>query len=430
MNMLFRVGLTLLTLSFADADPNQNALKRHAAIGLSVGKADHGVAVLKVIEGGAGAAAGVQAGDIIESVDGRGVVETGDFVSEIGRHLGGDAVELAIARGANRLTQRVTLKPRSYETSPYAEILYESVAVRGALRRTIVSRPKSAGRHPVMVLMGGLGCYSVDNEDPSSGYGRIVAEFQRRDFVTLRVEKTGQGDSEGPACNDASATPQLEADGYVAGIRALKRRDFVDPERIFVLAHSLGPMIGSLALPQVRVAGFIAVETVGTSWYEYDIERVRLQESLGDEPREEVERSVREYEACSHRFFVEKEKPGDLLKRPGCARVLAPLAAVPATYMQAVQDISLPAQWKSVDVPVLVIYGTASPVTTAHQNEYLTETINRLHPNRATYVEVPGMGHDFARYESQRDYHLHYQEPHPFHTGFFDAVFAWMGALD
>jgi uncharacterized protein len=218
--------------------------------------------------------------------------------------------------------------------------------------------------------------------------------------VTLRVEKTSEGDSEGPACNASAATPQLEAEGYVAGIRALKKHDFVDPDRIFVFAHSLGPLIGSLALPQEKVAGFVAVETVGTSWYEYDIERVRLQMSLGNAPPDEVERSVREYEACSHKFFVEKEKPEELLKRPGCARVLEPLAAVPSTYMQAIQDINLGAQWKNVDVPVLVIYGTSSSVTTARQNQYLAETINRLHPGRATYVEVPGMGHDFARYES------------------------------
>jgi uncharacterized protein len=424
--MLFRVALTLFTLSFADADD----LKRHSGIGLAVEKADHGVAVLQVIEGGAGAAAGVRVADVIESVNGRAVAETRDFVSEIGRRFGGDVVELGIARGAQRITQQVTLKPRIYETSPNAGILYESVTVRGALRRTIVSRPKTPGRHPAVVLMGGLGCYSVDNEDPSTGYGRILAEFQRRDFVTLRVEKTGEGDSQGPACNDPLATPQLEAEGFMAGIRALKKRDFVDPNRIFVFAHSLGPLIGSLVLPQEKVAGFVAVETVGTSWYEYDIERTRLQMSLGDKPPDEVERSVREYEVCSHRFFVDKEKPEELLKRPGCAQVLEPLAAVPATYMQAIQDINLGAQWRNVDVPVLVIYGTSSSVTTARQNQYLTDTINRLHPGRATYVEVPGMGHDFARYESQRDYHRHYQEPHPFHTGIFDAVFTWMATLD
>jgi hypothetical protein len=42
--MLFRVALSLLALSFADADD----LKRHSGIGLAVEKVDHGVAVLQV----------------------------------------------------------------------------------------------------------------------------------------------------------------------------------------------------------------------------------------------------------------------------------------------------------------------------------------------------------------------------------------------
>jgi S1-C subfamily serine protease len=125
--MLFRVALTLFTLSFADADD----LKRHSGIGLAVEKADHGVAVLQVIDGGAGAAAGLCVGDIVESVNGRAVAATRDFVSEIGRRFGGDVVELGIMRGANRITRRVALKPKIYETSPYAEILYDSVTVAG-----------------------------------------------------------------------------------------------------------------------------------------------------------------------------------------------------------------------------------------------------------------------------------------------------------
>jgi hypothetical protein len=48
--MLFRVALSLLALSFADADD----LKRHAGIDLSVEKGDRGVAEVKAIEGGAG----------------------------------------------------------------------------------------------------------------------------------------------------------------------------------------------------------------------------------------------------------------------------------------------------------------------------------------------------------------------------------------
>ena len=38
----------------------------------------------------------------------------------------------------------------------------------------------------------------------------------------------------------------------------------------------MGPVVGSLAFAQEPVRGLIAVETVGTSWFEYDLERLRV----------------------------------------------------------------------------------------------------------------------------------------------------------
>jgi uncharacterized protein len=54
----------------------------------------------------------------------------------------------------------------------------------------------------------------------------------------------------------------------LAGLRLLKSCDFVDPARVFVFANSMGPVVGSLAFAQEPVRGLIAVETVGTSWFE------------------------------------------------------------------------------------------------------------------------------------------------------------------
>jgi pimeloyl-ACP methyl ester carboxylesterase len=418
------IALVVLCVRVVAADD----LPRHGVIGLTVGP---GLEVQRVTPGGAGEAAGVRVGDVLQSVDGAAVASTDQFVHAVSRHLAGDAVPVSLLRGSQKIAGTAVLKPRPYETSPYAEVLYRSVMVRGARRRAIVTKPNPAGRLPAVLLMHGLGCYSVDNTDRQNGYGRVISELEQRGFVTMRVEKTGEGDSEGPECMDPSATPDLEAEGYVAGLRALKQYDFVDPAKVFVFAHSLGPVVGSLAIAEEPVRGFIAVETVGTSWFEYDIERTRVQQALSGKDPEAVDRAVREYEACSHRFFVEKLRPEELLKEEACRAVMAPLATVPYTYMQAVGDISLGKQWKGTNFPVLVVYGTASPVTTAHQNRYLAEMINRYHAGRATYAEVPGMGHDLGRYESQKDYleRAGSAVQHPFHMGLIAEITKWMDAV-
>jgi hypothetical protein len=421
------LGIALIGCLAADDLP------RHGVIGLQVAVSDparpgnaqtNPVKVQQAFEGGAGAAAGIQAGDLIESLNGARVDATSAFVRGIGRHLGGDVVQIGILRGSERSVRAATLKPRPYETSPYAEVIYDSVRVRGARRRTIVTRPRRSGKLPAVLFEQGLGCYSLDNTPRNEGYGAVISALEQRGFVTMRVEKTGEGDSEGPACSDLGSLPDLEAAGWLAGLRALKQYDFVDPEKVFVFAHSMGPVTGSLWLGEEKVRGFMAIETVGKIWFEYDIERARVQAVLRLAP-DQTDREVREYEVCSHRFYIDKHKPDELAKE-GCSDVLLPFGNVPYTYMQAVADISLGKQWKAADFPVLVVYGTASPVTTAAQSRYLADMINRMHPGRATYVEVAGMSHDLGRYESQRAYVERGSAAGPFHTGLVDVIVKWM----
>src|SRR5262249_26230632 len=123
------------------------------------------------------------------------------FAYRIRRHLAGDSLKLVVLRGGERLEKMVRLKPRPMETSADADVLYDSVLAEGARRRTIVTRPKAPGRYPAVLLVAGLGCESLDGDlNAKDGYGPVLSALAKRDFVTMRVEKTGEGDSEGPAC--------------------------------------------------------------------------------------------------------------------------------------------------------------------------------------------------------------------------------------
>jgi pimeloyl-ACP methyl ester carboxylesterase len=218
----------------------------------------------------------------------------------------------------------------------------------------------------------------------------------------------------------------------LAGLRLLKSCEFVDPARVVVFANSMGPVVGSLAFAQEPVRGLIAVETVGTSWFEYDLERLRVQAGVSGKTPEEVDREVREYEPCSHRFFIEKEKPDTLTRTQACKDFLQPFGAVPYSYMQAVADISLGKQWRNADFPVLVIYRLASPVTTAHQNRYLADLINSMNPGRATYREVQEMSHDLHHWASPQEYMMNRcgaNACHPFQEGLFEVMMPWLEKL-
>jgi alpha-beta hydrolase superfamily lysophospholipase len=438
------LGGLLLAVAFGPVWGQTGDLPRHGAIGLVVAAADptksedpstNPPTVRTVLPGSAGEQAGVEAGDVLVELDGEPVSSSTAFARAVGRRLAGDRVTIRLLRHGSERTVTANLKPRPYETSPDADVLYGAIAVKGARRRVIITHPKHPGRHPAVLLVGGLGCYSLDGQlGQSDGYGPILTRLAQRGFVTMRVEKPGEGDSEGPLCADPAATADLEARGYVAGLRALKRYDFVDPRNIFIFAHSLGPLVVSMSLPQESVRGFIAAETIGRTWFEYMLENSRRQRALVGTPLDVVDAEVRAEERCLHRFFVEHEPVETVVKAgPTCAEMISSFAGVPGPYMQQIGDLNLPRQWKQVDVPVLVIYGTSDPATSAGESRYLVDIINHFHPGRATYLEIPGMGHDFGQFASQRAFLNRRTEPgpHPFETRLLDSVLEWLeGKVD
>lgn len=444
MNIRLRPCVTVLffcvAVSAGRGFGQTNELPRHAVIGLQVAPtnldkpedpATNPPTIKVVATGSAGEAAGFHVGDVLVALDYVPITTAVDFAHRISRHLAGDSVTIRILRQGAPITKTVVLKPRPYETSPDAEILYTFAAVNGTRRRVILTRPKTSGRHPAALLIGGLGCYSLDGEfSRPTGYGPILSALAENGFVTIRVEKTGEGDSDGPACTDPQATAELEAQGYVAGLRLLKTYDFVDPARVFIFAHSLGPLLGSMVISQEPVRGFVAMETIGRSWYEYGLENVRRQSALLGEPLDQVDAEVRAHAVCSSHFFLQHE-PADQVSKLGeqCADMIRSYAGMPSLYMQQIGDLSLAKQWKSADMPVLVIYGTSDPATSADESHYLAELINSFHPGRATYVELPGMGHDFARYGSQLEFLTRHKEPnkpHPYDDELVAVVLKWL----
>ncbi len=153
-------------------------LPRHGAIGLAV--IGTPPAVQRVVPGGAGEAGGFREGDVVVELDGTAVGSADQFARGVGRRLAGEAVRVKVRRGTEETSLTAVLKARSYEASPHAEVLYRSVEVKGARRRVIVTRPRRAGRMPAVLIMQGLGCYSVDGTDRRSGYGRVIDELEQR----------------------------------------------------------------------------------------------------------------------------------------------------------------------------------------------------------------------------------------------------------
>ena len=403
-------GMLVLPALAGESIPSSQivgGLPRKPLLGAAVGPGQGGLAVNGVLPGSSAEKMGLQPGDRLLSLDGKPLTDPASFVAAIAGKKTGDTVKIALRRGEESRTVEGALGPRPLEQQEAYTIEYGSLEVPGGggKRRTIVTRPRSEGKHPAVLLIGGIGCYSLDGilrpAELHDAYGKLLDAWTRAGYVTMRIEKTGMGDSEGLPCTDPRADFELEVRGYAAGLAQLQGADFVDGKNVFVFAHSIGPLVAARVVSERPVRALVVAETVGTSWLEYDLTNLRRQLVLGGVPYDEVDRRMRFHEICVHRFFVEKQTLEQVVAGDAaCADEI--VTPQPYTYMQQIGALDLAPLWKKIDAPVLIFYGTADFVTDDYQHQYLRDMIQAFHPGRATYIKIEGMDHGLYLAGSQQ----------------------------
>jgi uncharacterized protein len=200
-----------------------DALPRRGLLGVSTVDAMGGVRITAVIPSLPGDVVGLRPNDFIISVDGALVGTVAQFLTKL-RRPGGQPVSLGIMRDGHRVTAHAVLSEAAKETDPVVDTRYDAVDVDHSLRRTLVTVPHGAtGKHPAALIVGGIGCFSVDvASNIQDAYMRLTHDLTRRGFVTMRLEKSGVGDSQGPPCRSVDFVS--EAASYGVAFDALRSR--------------------------------------------------------------------------------------------------------------------------------------------------------------------------------------------------------------
>jgi len=370
----------LLLLLFATTAFAQD-LRRSGFLGVRVEQAKpSGVEVKALVDGGSAKAAGIRIGDVITRINGHDVAGPDDFVQFAKSLHAGDVATLHLQRG----DVKMDVKPRPFEQSPDANVFYRAAKSDDALRRVIVTAPKQPGRHPAILYIGGIGCFSQESLDLSTPESQLLYGLTRAGFVTMRVEKSGMGDSEGSPCSATDFNAEMH--GYLAGLRALKTYDFVDPAKVFLVGLSIGGVEAPIVARQEPVHGLVVINTVSKPFLEYLLETRRRQGVLAKVAYDQLDRDMRLEESCNHRALIEKQPT-----EAQCAEHITYPA--PLVYMQQWAAINPADSWKAIDVPVLVVYGTADIVATQADHPYLASMLNSFHPGSATLKSIDGMEH-------------------------------------
>jgi alpha/beta superfamily hydrolase len=356
--------------------------------------------------------AGFKSGDVITRLGAAQPSTSVEFVATLKQLKAGGTADVAVLRDGKVLNIPLPLRELRRFSDPSFDTIYTSVRAADAKRRVIVTKPRGEGRFPTVLLIGGVGCYSVDNplsnDDP---YVKVMEGLTRAGFATVRVEKSGVGDSEGTPC--AQVDFENELAGYRSAMQALQSWDFVDNGKLFIWGHSIGGVGGPLLAGEFQLKGIVVLATVGYNWFEYELENLRRQLLLNGVAHEQIDAQLALKARCMARFMLEKT-PADELRalRPECA----PFLGYPASsgYMQQVAAVNLADAWKKASGKVLVIYPEADFVSAGKDHEYIVDMVNRMRPGTATLARIPEMDHYFAKVKTQRESQLAVQGGRPF----------------
>jgi photosystem II stability/assembly factor-like uncharacterized protein/pimeloyl-ACP methyl ester carboxylesterase len=323
-----------------------------------------------------------------------------------------EVMEVKIIRNKKEMKLRAKVLGRPFETDDNAEVIYDQAAYKEGQLRVIINRPKKDGRMPAMLFIPGYTCSSIDNLTFDHPYKRIVDAYVDAGYVTLRIEKSGLGDSKNtPACESCNLLDEIE--NFEVGLKKLKSLPFVDTSRIILFGHSMGGVVAPAISARNRVAGVVVFGTTAKSWFEYQLEMYRVQNALAGMNPIEVEKSVLEQYDLNYRFFMKKEKLEDMAKNAEADSILRTVWGYDgkgkiydrnAEYWRQIQDYPHLENWKNTSAKVLVQFGESDfQAFSKADHEQIVNTVNHFHPGHAALKTYPLTDHFFARSGSMKE---------------------------
>jgi alpha-beta hydrolase superfamily lysophospholipase len=391
----------------------------------------------ELTRGGTAAQSGLEPGDVLISLDGRPIADFPAFIAQLRALPVGRSFRVEIRRRGARSVRKLVMRERPRDEGERYTTHYDHVTVGGIRLRTMITEPRAPGRHPVLFILGGIGPYSVDGPLKQIPYHEILGDFVARDWVTVRLDKPGQGDSEGGPTIDADFDTELAA--YEALLAALPGYAFVDTSRIYMLGHSMGGSFAALAAagraPGVPAPRGIAVYgTMGKSWPEYWLENARRQLTLAGTPPGEIHRTIHELARLTTYLIDDGEDPATVrAAHPELAATLdafhgdGRLSGLTLGYWRQMARRNLGDAWARVPSRVLVLFGEHDFVASRGDHELIADIVNGAHEGAAVYKVIPGADHGMERVASLEE-SMRKKGGGPFDTAVLDALWSWISS--
>jgi hypothetical protein len=391
--------------------PQVDALPRRGAFGASFApKEGEGFAVASVAPGLTAEKMGLKTGDVLISpTNPAGINEL------VRKTKVGDKFSVTIKRGADQKVLQGTVieKPRDLGNANY-EVVYSHVVNNGQKMRTIITVPRKPGKHPALFFIQGFAPISYDyvletsTGDVTSLNGPILREFANSNFVTIRVEKPGVGDSEG------GPFAQLDYHGeigiYKEALKQLKAHKSVDPENVFIFGHSMGGSFGPMVAAENKVKGIAVYGVAARTWFEYLLDTIRYQSLVGGVSYEQADTEARLGAKIMALAMLEKKSAEEIKKlHPDLAPIVDSyfpgglFNQKTLDFWRQLNEINFPSYWVKCDTHVLAVKGESDFVVYDVDHKLIADIVNRAKPGYGTFAIAPDSDHLFHNFDTEPD---------------------------
>lgn len=436
------LGLSLIGYAQSTDKP----LPRRGALGVQLAPAtadelksagiEKGIRVVAVIPGLTAAALKVEAGDIVTALNDEPVAATSDIQAVLRTLVEHDSVELTVFRGGKSVTLSGKLVARPKQKEDGFNVEYTQVTSLGKRIRVYITYPKGAGPFPTVFMLPGIGAFSMDGEYATIPYGKILEPLAKSSYVVVRMDKPGQGDSEGPAYVDLLFDEELDA--YLQTLKLIKTKSYVDKNRIALFGHSMGGAFAPLVAMQEKVAAVASCATMAKSWIEYNLENNRRQMALGGAKGPDIDDAMRPMSAVLHYVYNDGLMLAQVIEKyPALKQAVLDfspdqrtMSGVNIKFFQQLAKKNLPEAWSKVDAKVLSMGGEFDFIATGWDQSYIAEIVNSYRAGTAEYKLLKNSDHGFNTVTSFEDSIAKWGRPGNVHnTNVNDVLTEWLGRV-
>lgn len=378
--------------------PRRGYVGLQIAPGVGANESTPGLYVRSVAVGSSAERAGARAGDRLLALGKHSVSEL-DSVRRLLRGLAvGDALELEVLRGEKRLELVGQVRAYPVEQHAHGRVLLEHVQVGQHRLRALCVLPETAGPHPVVYYLPGAHWASEEYPfTPNHPVPALIGELARIGIASLRVERFGMGDSEGPPCNEVDF--ESEYAGYVAGVQLLERARWCDRSRVAYFGHSLGAMVAPLLATEP------ALSLVPSALITFGASAIPISKGLKTalrrfsrfQPEVTAETLARQYELLDAIVALGRTPAEALLERPDLRAFAPPHFTDDTIYRRSVrfyhqlQRQELAQAWQRIACPVLALHGSDDWICAPEDSELIAATTAH-----GEFRNVPRTDHQLA----------------------------------